>query len=188
MIKQDSNSKFQFKIIRNCAIEYNFFPRYQHFIRVRQRNLNSQSDLKLLSHRKMKVMQRGKKLENSEEQGTDQGIKYPYYDIYNKTVYSSVMGFSGGTSDKEFTCQYRRRMRHVFSPWVRNIPWRRKWQPTPVFLPGTFHGQRSLAGSSPWGCKIAGHNLPTKQQENYSETVTKRPLILPYFTCIIGRN
>jgi len=32
------------------------------------------------------------------------------------------------------------------------IPWRRKWQPTPVFLPGKFHGQRSLAGYSPWGC------------------------------------
>ena len=33
------------------------------------------------------------------------------------------------------------------------IPWRRAWQPTPVFLPGESHGQRSLAGYSPWGCK-----------------------------------
>ena len=41
----------------------------------------------------------------------------------------------------------------VPSPWVRKIPWRRKWQPTPVFLPGEFHGQRSLAGYSPWGHK-----------------------------------
>ena len=32
-------------------------------------------------------------------------------------------------------------------------PWRREWQPAPVFLPGKFHGQRSLAGYSPWGCK-----------------------------------
>ena len=32
-------------------------------------------------------------------------------------------------------------------------PWRRKWQPTPVFLPGKFHGQKSLAGYSPWVCK-----------------------------------
>ena len=32
------------------------------------------------------------------------------------------------------------------NPWVRKVPWRRKWQPTPVFLPGEFHGQRSLAG------------------------------------------
>jgi len=37
--------------------------------------------------------------------------------------------------------------------WIRKIPWRRAWQPTPVFLPGESHGQRSLAGCSPWGCK-----------------------------------
>ena len=38
-------------------------------------------------------------------------------------------------------------MRHRFDPWVRKIPWRRAWQPTPVFLPGESHGQRSLAGN-----------------------------------------
>ena len=37
-------------------------------------------------------------------------------------------------------------------PWVRKIPWRRKWQPIPLFLPGKFHGQKSLVGYSPWGC------------------------------------
>ena len=36
---------------------------------------------------------------------------------------------------------------------VGKIPWRRAWQPTPVVLPGYFHGQRSLVGYSPWGCK-----------------------------------
>ena len=41
----------------------------------------------------------------------------------------------------------------TFGPWVGKLPWRRKWQPTPVFLPGESHGQRSLAGYSPWGCK-----------------------------------
>ena len=41
--------------------------------------------------------------------------------------------------------------RRGFDPWVREIPWRRAWLPTPVFLPGEFHGQRSLAGYSPWG-------------------------------------
>ena len=41
----------------------------------------------------------------------------------------------------------------MFDPCVGKIPWRRKWQPTPVFWPGEFHGQRSLAGYSPWGCK-----------------------------------
>ena len=43
--------------------------------------------------------------------------------------------------------------RYGFDPWVRKIPWRRKWQPTPVFLPGEFQGQTSLVGYSPWGCK-----------------------------------
>ena len=40
-----------------------------------------------------------------------------------------------------------------FNPWVGKISWRRKWQPTPVFLPGESHGRRSLVGHSPWGCK-----------------------------------
>ena len=40
-----------------------------------------------------------------------------------------------------------------FDSWVGKIPWSRKWQPTPVFLPGKFHGQRSLAGYSLWGHK-----------------------------------
>ena len=53
-------------------------------------------------------------------------------------------------SGKESTCQCRRRR---FNPWVRKIPWRRKWQPTPVFLPGKSHGQSSLAGYSPRGHK-----------------------------------
>ena len=42
---------------------------------------------------------------------------------------------------------------HGFNPWVGKIPWRRKWQPTPVFLPGKSHGQKSLVGYSPWGCR-----------------------------------
>ena len=40
-----------------------------------------------------------------------------------------------------------------FNPWVRKIPWRRKWQPTPAFLPGKSPGQRSLAGYSPQDCE-----------------------------------
>ena len=95
-----------------------------------------------------------------------------------------------------------------FNPWVGKIPWRRAWQPTPLFLPGESpwtgglqsmesqrvghdwvtkqmqrrerrrkwqpspvslpeksHGTRSLAGYSPWGCQIVGHNLATKQQK-----------------------
>ena len=62
-------------------------------------------------------------------------------------------GFPGGTSDKESTCQCRRHKRLGFDPWVRKIPWRRAWQPTPAFLPGESHGQRSLAGYILEGCK-----------------------------------
>ena len=64
-----------------------------------------------------------------------------------------LYGFPAGTSGKEPACLCRRRRRPRFDPWVRKIPWRRKWQPTPVFLPGRFHGQRSLAGYSPRGRK-----------------------------------
>ena len=39
------------------------------------------------------------------------------------------------------------------NPWVGTIPWRKEWLPTPLFLPGECHGQRSLVGYSPWGCK-----------------------------------
>ena len=51
---------------------------------------------------------------------------------------------------KKSVCQCRR---HKFHSWVGKIPWRRKWQPTPVFLPGKAHGQRSLEVCGLWGCK-----------------------------------
>ena len=54
------------------------------------------------------------------------------------------MGFPGGASGKEPSCQYRRHQRHRFYPWVRKIPWRRAWQPTLVCFPGEPHKQRSL--------------------------------------------
>ena len=54
---------------------------------------------------------------------------------------------------KESACQCRRCKRCRFDLWVGKILWRRKWQPTPAFLPGKIHGQRSLAGYRPWGHK-----------------------------------
>ena len=54
---------------------------------------------------------------------------------------------------KEPAYQLRRYKRCGFDPWVRKIPWRRAWQPPPVFLPGESRGQRGLAGYSPQGCK-----------------------------------
>ena len=62
---------------------------------------------------------------------------------------------------KEPVCQCRR---CEFSPWVRKIPWRRKWQCTPVSLPGKSHGQRSLAGYSPWDCERVRYDIATKQK------------------------
>ena len=60
--------------------------------------------------------------------------------------FANSQGFPCGTSDKEPACQCRRHKRCEPHPWVRKILWRRRWQPTPVFSPGEFHGQRSLAG------------------------------------------
>ena len=72
--------------------------------------------------------------------------------MYNffKFGYVLISGFPGVASGKELACQCKRR---VFNPWVWKIPWRRAWQPTPAFLPGKPHGQKSLAGYSPWGQK-----------------------------------
>ena len=50
-----------------------------------------------------------------------------------------------------------------FDPWVGKIPWRMKWKPTPIFLPGKSHGQGSLAGYSPWGSQRVGQDWMTKQ-------------------------
>ena len=54
---------------------------------------------------------------------------------------------------KNLPANSRDKKRHMFDPWVRKIPSRKAGPPTPVFLPGKPHGQRSLVGYSPWGCK-----------------------------------
>ena len=74
--------------------------------------------------------------------------------LYSKVNQPYIyMGFSGGTSGKEPSYQCRRYEKRRFDPWVKKIPWRRKWQPTPVFLSGEPHGQRIMVGYSPWGRK-----------------------------------
>ena len=77
-----------------------------------------------------------------------------------------IICFSSGTVVKESTCQCRRLRRHRFDPWVRKILWS-KWQPTPVFLPGKFHGQKSLVGYSLCGCKELDLIKHTCRQLNY---------------------
>ena len=63
---------------------------------------------------------------------------------------------------KNLSANAGRLKRHRFDPWVRKIPWRRTQQPTPVFLPGEFHGQRSLVGYSPRGHKDSDTTKTTK--------------------------
>ena len=62
------------------------------------------------------------------------------------------------SNSKERQCQRMLKLPHNctrpgFNPWFGKIPWRRKWQTTPVLLPGESHGERSLVGYSPWGLK-----------------------------------
>ena len=64
-------------------------------------------------------------------------------------------------SAKESTCQCRRCRRLGFDPWVRKIPWKREWQPIPVFLPEKSHGQRSLVGYSWWNWRVRCDWVPT---------------------------
>ena len=63
-------------------------------------------------------------------------------------------GFPSGSSGKEPTYQCGRHKRGKFVPWVRKIPWRRKWQPALVLFPRESHGQRILPGCSPWSHRV----------------------------------
>ena len=65
-------------------------------------------------------------------------------------LYSFIVGLPWWLRRLSVCLQYGR---PGFDPWVGKIPWRRKWQSTPALLPGKSHGQRSLVGYSPWGCK-----------------------------------
>ena len=67
-------------------------------------------------------------------------------------VYAHIC-FSGGASGKGPSCQCGRHKRCRFNSWIGKISWRRELLPTPAFLPGESHGQRNLAGYSPWDCK-----------------------------------
>ena len=80
-------------------------------------------------------------------------------------------GFLDGSEGKEFTCNVGDRGDTGPIPGSRRFPWRRKWQPAPAFLPGKFHGQRSLGGYSPKGRKESDTTMqgPT---EPYRKTAT----------------
>ena len=95
---------------------------------------------------KMSQLLKFEVLVNKEGHGSQILIKFKY-------ILIDTLGFPGGASGKESTCQCRRCKRCGFDPWVGKIPWNRKWQPTLVFLPGKSHEQRSLVGYSPWDHK-----------------------------------
>ena len=88
-------------------------------------------------------------------------ILSPILSLHFKLFYRCLSG-------KESACQCRR---HGFNPWVGKIPWRRKWQPPPVFLLRKSHGQKSLACYSRQGRKTVRHNSVTKQQQNIFYTL-----------------
>ena len=84
---------------------------------------------------------------------TPLGFNHCFEEIRIIILIVEKMGFPGGSDGKESASSCRRPR---FDPWIRKIPWRREWLPTPVFLPEEFHGQKSLTGYSPWGCKESG--------------------------------
>ena len=80
--------------------------------------------------------------------------------------------YPGCLAGKESTCSRR----HRFNSWIRKVPRRRKWLLTSVFLPGEFHGQRSLAGYCPWGSK----ELDITERLNWTDTKVVRDKVHKY--------
>ena len=107
-------------------------------------------------------------LVNNRRQMTAKRIGSPLFisEQRRKTTLKTQQGLPRWLSVKEFTCQCRRCRRHRLDPWAGKIPWRRKWLPTAVFLPGEFRGERGLVVYSPQGHKESDRteHVHTKQQ------------------------
>ena len=84
-------------------------------------------------------------------------------------------GFPGGASGKESAWQSRRHKRSGLDPWVWKVPWRREWLPTPVFLPGKVHGQKSLVVYSP-GVTKSQTLLSTAHADTYHRSLALKEL------------
>ena len=74
------------------------------------------------------------------------------------TAEKGPLGLSAGSGGKKKKKNLPATQETQAWSWVRKTPWRREWQPTPVFLPGASHGKGSLAGYSPWGCRVRPRN------------------------------
>ena len=88
-------------------------------------------------------------------------------------VPSPRVGFPGGSLVKNPPAVHETRVPSLGG----KIPWRRKWQPTPAFLPGESHGQKNLAGYSPWGLRRVRHDLAIQQQQIQWEELYTCPSI-----------
>ena len=80
--------------------------------------------------------------------------------------------------------QWRRPRRRGFDPWVRKAPWRRKWQPTPVFLPGESHRERNLVGYSPQGHKESNMTGRTKYAQVSTLRLRKKKMSSASVMCL----
>ena len=101
---------------------------------------------------------------------THESLWHASYFVFTSLTFGS-QGFPG-SSDGKSVCQQCGRP--GFDPWVRKIPWRRQWQPTPVFLPGKFHGRRSLVGYSPQSHKESDTTEQLHFQFNFKFWYTSR--------------
>ena len=84
--------------------------------------------------------------------------------MWINSVYNRCTGLPGSSVVKNLPVKQEMRVLSL----GKEIPWRTKWQPTSVFLPGKSHRQRILQGYSPWDCKRVGHGLGTKQQRQHN--------------------
>ena len=95
------------------------------------------------------------------------------FTITGGVYFSNTHGLPRWLSGEIFAWQCGRWGSCKFEPWIGQIPWRRKWQPTPVFLPGKFHGQRNLVGSSPWGHRVQ-HDWAAEQLCTHTYIYTQK--------------
>ena len=124
-------------------------------------------------------------LQGGEDKPLRTGSESPEFFVSFSMQICHISGLPRWRTGKEYACQCRRPKRPGFYPWVGKIPWRRTWQPIPVFLPGKFHGQRSLVGYSPWGCKESDtteHKHPHTHIHTHTHTNTHTPTPTPTHT------
>ena len=102
------------------------------------------------------------------------GVTESWAQLSDWTTNFIIQGLPRWHSCKEAACRCRRYRKYGLGPLVAKISWRRKWQPTLVFLLGKLHGQRNLAGYSPQGCK-----------ESDRLSISTIPFYMVCFTCLL---